>query len=123
MTANNAILADSYDFNPKEMSESGDSEMANIPVQYIIDQIKELRTDMKNGFDKVDARLSGNDGVIERLTTLEVQMKQALDNPPPPSERPKKGLKDAAMPVVGGAGGAGAVIAIVELIRDFLSGK
>jgi len=105
--------------------------MASIPVQYLIDQIKDLKSDMQKGFDKVEERLTGNDGVLERLTTLEVQMNQVATNSslssyPPPSSVPvkrKKSIKDHAPALGAGAGSAGLLYAVIELAQAFLKTK
>jgi len=105
--------------------------MASIPVQYLIDQIKDLKSDMQKGFDKVEERLTGNDGVLERLTTLEVQMTQVAKNSslssyPPPSSAPvkrKKSIKDHAPALGAGAGATGLLYMLVELANNLLNTK
>ena len=102
------------------------------------DDVRDLKEDVKNVKEDVESikrDLGGQGGIRERLTTLEVKVQKAVTNtttspfsafPPPPSSSPKprqKTIKDHGIAIGTGVGGAGAIIAIVELIQTYLKSK
>jgi 3-deoxy-D-manno-octulosonate 8-phosphate phosphatase KdsC-like HAD superfamily phosphatase len=102
------------------------------------EDVKDLKDDVKNVKEDVESikrDLGGQGGIRERVTAIEVKVQKAVVNTtaspfssPPPSSQPapkprKPSIKDHGMALGAGAGGAGAIIAIVELIQTVLKSK
>lgn len=92
-------------------------------IKDLKDDFKDLREDVKDTkevIDRVKEDLGGRDGIRERLTALEVQVKQVIDQCPnsgstyPPPR--KKSIKDHAP----AAGFATAAVVIAEVIAQFV---
>lgn len=101
-------------------------------VRSDISELKEDISDVKSDVESIKKDLGGQGGIRERVTAIEVKVQKAVTNtsshsvyPPPPSEpKPRsKSIKEHGMALGASAGGAGAVVAIIELIQTFLKTK
>jgi hypothetical protein len=102
---------------------------SNFSAQFVLDQIKEikndirqeirdLKKDVKDEIEKVDERLSGNDGVMERITALEVKVEELFDKemtPPISVAIPSKtSYKQTAI----AAGSGGGVLLVLQQLLE-----
>lgn len=90
------------------------------------EKIDAVDSNLSEKIDDVNTQLGGHDGIRERLTALEVRVEALADNtpassyPPPNKNKKKSSIKDHATTVGVGAGGAGVVVALSEIIPEIL---
>jgi hypothetical protein len=134
-----------------EMASSDDTLFQLIKEQLssFKEQLKDFKNDMrtdledlkgdihevKSDVESIKRDLGGQGGIRERVTAIEVKVQKAVSNttaspfsvyPPAPQEEPKprsKSIKERGGEMAVTAGGAGAVVAIIELIQSFIQNK
>jgi hypothetical protein len=103
--------------------------MANesVPVQFVLEQIRELKhdirdmkRDLRDDIGRVDEKISGNDGVTERITALEVKMEEIADRETTPisiATTRKAGYKEHGMTAGIGVSAAAIVQVVMEIVK------
>lgn len=104
-------------------------------VKTDLQDLKEDFRDIKEDVESIKKDLGGHGGIRERVTAIEIKVQKAVSNttaspfsvyPPAPTEEPKprqKTIKERGGEMAVTAGGAGAVVAIIELIQSFIQSK
>lgn len=106
----------------------------NFSAQFVLDQIKEIKQDIKqeirdlkqdvrDEIEKVDERLSGNDGVIERITALEVKVEELFDKEMTPisvAVASKTSYKQTGVAAVSGGGVLLLLQQLLEVAKDLV---